>query len=110
MKSCELLFNDGYHVYFDNFFTTGPLLDDLRKHGILACGTTQKGRVGYPMEFKKTETEWNKTAKRGDMRWFRDGDKLFVQWKDKRLVTILTTIHRANKSDVVKREKGWGVG
>ena len=112
MKLCESLFNNGYHVYFDNFFTAGPLLDDLLKQGILACGTSQKGRVGYPMEFKSTETYWNKTSKQGDMRWFRDGDKLFVQWKDKRMITMMTTIHNANKSDVVKRKQkkkggGW---
>ena len=25
MSLCDALRNDGYHIYFDNFFTTGPL-------------------------------------------------------------------------------------
>ena len=74
------------------------------KKGFLACGTTQKGRLGYPIQFKGTDAAWNKVSKRGDMRWFRDGDKLIVQWKDKRVVTIMTTIHNANKSDLVDRK------
>ena len=28
---CQSLKWEGYHVYFDNFFTSGPLLDDLKK-------------------------------------------------------------------------------
>ena len=62
MKLCESLRKDGYHVYFDNFFTTGPLLDDLSKKGFCACGTTQKGRLGYPEIFKGSEKEWNKVS------------------------------------------------
>ena len=43
-------------------------------------------------------------CQKGVMRWFRDGDKLIVQWKDKRVVTIMTTIHNANESDLVNRK------
>ena len=103
MGLCEALRKDGYHIYFDNFFTSGPLLDDLKKKGFLACGTTQKSRLGYPLQFKGTDAAWNKKSKRGDMRWFREGDKLIVQWKDKRVVTIMTTLHNANESDLVDR-------
>ena len=41
-------------------------LDDLKKKGFLACGTTQKGRLGYPLQFKGTDAAWNKVSKRGD--------------------------------------------
>ena len=44
----------------------------------------------------------------------REGDELIVQWKDNRVVTIMTTLHNANESDLVDR-KGekhvlWGYG
>ena len=37
-----------HHVYFDNFFTSVKLLEDLEKDGIYACGTARTDRVGFP--------------------------------------------------------------
>ena len=101
---CQSLQNQGYHVYFDNFFTSGPLLDDLLNDlGIYACGTTMSNRTGYPTEFKSSDKEWNKMSERGDMRWFRDGSRVVIQWKDNKLLTVMSTIHRADAKDKCKR-------
>ena len=35
-----------HEVYFDNFFTSIPLLLDLRKHGMKATGTVRNNRTG----------------------------------------------------------------
>ena len=37
-----------HHVYFDNFFTSVKLLEDLEKDGLYACGTARSNRVGFP--------------------------------------------------------------
>ncbi len=42
-----------HHVYFDNFFTSVGLLEELEKTGIYSCGTARSDRKGFPPELKK---------------------------------------------------------
>ena len=37
-----------HHVYFDNFFTSAQLLEQLQEDGIYSCGTARKDRRGFP--------------------------------------------------------------
>ena len=41
-----------HHVFFDNFFTSEKLLEDLLSDGIYACGTARKDRKGFPPTLK----------------------------------------------------------
>ena len=41
-----------HHVFFDNFFTSVNLLEDLEKDGIYGCGTVRRHRKGLPSELK----------------------------------------------------------
>ena len=42
-----------YHrVYFDNFFTSARLLEDLERSGVYACGTVRTNRKGFPPTLK----------------------------------------------------------
>ena len=41
-----------HHVYFDNFFTSAKLLEDLERDGIYGCGTARKDRRGFPPSLK----------------------------------------------------------
>lgn len=41
-----------YHVFFDNFFSTVDLFDDLLEDGIYACGTFRRDRKGVPQVIK----------------------------------------------------------
>ena len=41
-----------HHVYFDNFFTSVKLIEDLRNDGIYGCGTARADRKGYPQKLK----------------------------------------------------------
>ena len=64
-KLCALLKNQGYNVYFDNFFMSGPLLDDLLvNYGVYACGMTTANRPGFPPEFKNTNAQWKKNSQK----------------------------------------------
>ena len=47
-----ILKGKNHHVFFDNFFTSEKLLQDLLEDGILACGTAQKDRKGFPPTLK----------------------------------------------------------
>ena len=42
-----------HNVFFDNFFTSVKLLEDLEKDGIYACGTARIDRKGFPPSLKK---------------------------------------------------------
>ena len=42
-----------HHVYFDNFFTSVKLFEDLEKDGIYACGTARADRRGFPKALKQ---------------------------------------------------------
>ena len=41
-----------HHIYFDNFFTSVNLLDDLLRDNIYACGTVRRNRKGFPIMLK----------------------------------------------------------
>ena len=41
-----------HHVYFDNFFTSYQLLEDLEEKGIYGCGTARKDRKEFPAGLK----------------------------------------------------------
>lgn len=48
MALSNLFEGQGYHIYFDNYFTSPALIDALAAKGILACGTVNKNRRGFP--------------------------------------------------------------
>ena len=43
----------GKHLYFDDFFTSLRLLENLKLQNIKACGTIRSDRVGIPSDFAK---------------------------------------------------------
>ena len=53
MSLCSTLVDQGYHVYFDNFYTSPTLLKDLLKNKTFACGTTAANRKEFPKQLKK---------------------------------------------------------
>ena len=51
-KLTEDLKNKNHHVFFDNYFTSYQLLEDLEKDGIYGCGTARKDRKEFPAALK----------------------------------------------------------
>lgn len=91
MRLCKSIFNQGYHVFFDNFYSGVALLKDLLKNKTFACGTLIANRKGVPQIFKDVKA-FSK-APRGSMRWQREGNLLYVQWLDNKAVTVMSTMH-----------------
>ncbi|XP_026108480.1 piggyBac transposable element-derived protein 4-like [Carassius auratus] len=89
----ERLLGSGYKLFVDNFYTSPKLFRDLLRKKIWACGTVRSNRIGH----SKTQ------APRGNIRWFREEDLLFVEWKDKRDVLMCSTFHKAFNGDTIKR-------
>ncbi|XP_016372815.1 piggyBac transposable element-derived protein 4-like isoform X2 [Sinocyclocheilus rhinocerous] len=89
----EKLLGSGYKLFVDNFYTSPKLFRDLLSKKIWACGTIRANRFGH----SKTR------APRGNIRWFREDNLLFVEWKDKRDVLMCSTFHKAFNGDSIKR-------
>ena len=53
MQLCEQLQGKNHHVYFDNLFTSVPLLNELLQHKIYACRTIQQNKWHIPDSLKK---------------------------------------------------------
>ena len=79
-------FNKNYHVYFDNFFTSLPLMEELLLNNTYACGTLRLNRRGLPASVKNV-----KLRQKGDMKKRQKGNMLITIWKDKRQVALLST-------------------
>ena len=77
--------NKNHHIYFDNFFSSVKLFDDLLKKKTYACGTVRTNRKGLlPCAGRKLRAQ-GETLRR------QRGNLLFTKWHDKRDVTLLST-------------------
>lgn len=95
------LVNRNHTVYFDNYFTSLPLLRKLRSEKILACGTIRAHRQGIPVDMKT-----DKSMKRGETDWRITDDGIsFFKWKDKRIVTIASNFHMPDMGTVDRKKK-----
>ena len=91
--------NKNYCVYFDNFYSSFKLMDDLDSNKTYACGTLRKGRAQLPVEFENAKLDV------GDAIYRKRNNTLAVHWKDKRDVLCLSTFH-APGEQVVQRFSG----
>jgi hypothetical protein len=89
-KLTDNLHGYNHHIYFDNFFTSINLLEDLYANGLYACGTVRLNRKGFPKYLKKSEA----IKKRGDCKILqKEGTNLTASvWRDKKNVYHLSTL------------------
>ena len=91
----ESFHHKGHHLYMDNLYTSPTLFAILSASGIGACGTLRMNRKGVPHSIKTSKlSKWDVVTA------ITEGDMLFLKWKDKREVSLLTTIH--DDSSVLK--------
>ena len=45
----------GHHIYFDNFFSSIPLMESLLDRGQYSCGTFRVNRRGIPEKIKQVK-------------------------------------------------------
>lgn len=99
LKLVEPICGRGHHVYMDNFYTSPQVFSDLQSRGFGACGTVRLNRRGVPPEAKQ------KLAKSTRRVISLPHNILLVQWHDKRVVSLLTTIHDNTTVDVERRSR-----
>lgn len=86
LQQAEIPKNQGYKIYFDNYFTSLPLLAHLTAQKYCATGTIRENRLEQcPVPCKKS---WNKES-RGSYKFYANQHStLLVQWKDNKVVSI----------------------
>ncbi|XP_067298892.1 piggyBac transposable element-derived protein 4-like isoform X2 [Pseudorasbora parva] len=97
----ENMLGSGYKLFVDKFYSSPTLFRDLLSKKIWACGPVWRNRAGFP---KTTVNRLSRNAPRGTMRWIRDDDLLFVEWKDSQEVQMCSTFHKANDGNTVQRK------
>jgi hypothetical protein len=102
MKLVNPYLGQGYHVFFDNFFTSPKLVQYLFSNRTPSSGTCRTSREGFPKSMVNVKA-WARKFKRGSMRWERESNVLTLQWVDNKPVSLVTSIDSANDRVVVKR-------
>ena len=80
-------------IYFDNAYTSIPILHHLQNHQILACGTLRSNQKYLPAEIKKKLEK----LVRGQHKTFQDTNNVFVTttvWQDTKPVRFASNFHK----------------
>ena len=98
LEKCNL--PQGSQVFFDNLFTSVPLLGELSERGIGGTGTLRENRfAGAPLSSKKVMDK----KSRGDSEEVFCEDLSCVRWKDNKPVAVLSNVYRKDPLGNVKR-------
>ena len=73
------------HFYFDNFFTIVDLMKALEERDTYACGTVRTNRKDFPADLKRIKLI------RGEVRTRQSGNLVATMWRDKRVVSLLSS-------------------
>jgi hypothetical protein len=82
----KLYLNKGHSLYTDNYYTSPTLSVYLFDHKTNSCGTVQLNR--------KCRLVLRKKLTRGQTESLASQEMLAVKWRDRREVTVLTTMQR----------------
>ena len=99
----RILVGKHHEIYFDNFFTSIPLLLSLRHDGLNGCGTLKRKRLGFPSQFIPKLSKG--LPKRGDSMSFQHDQLVIHLWQDTKPVVVISTLSQANETTTVKRKQ-----
>ncbi|KAL8591134.1 hypothetical protein ACOMHN_063758 [Nucella lapillus] len=90
-----------HHVYFDNYFTSVPLVENLLRNETYSCGTIRTNRKGLPQEIKTV-----KFRQSGQMMKKQKGGMHVVAWcEKKRKVCVLSTANNIDNTEITRPGK-----
>ena len=81
----EPYLDNNRHFFFDNFFTSADLMRDLQSRNTYACGTVRQNRKDFPADLKRMKLV------AGEVRTRQSGNLVATMWRDKRVVSLLST-------------------
>ena len=68
----------GHHLFFDNYFSSVKLGQNLEETGTCTCSTIRMNRSGWP---KELNAQCAKKMKAGDIHFHQDGNMVATLWK-----------------------------
>lgn len=107
---CHLVFSlpfqsHQFNIYMDNYFTTIPLFQHLRDHGIGAAGTTRAKRHDFPPAFAIGKEITSRLLEWNHLSGIVVNGVCAALWQDNNTVLFLTTIHDLRQLSYSKRKK-----
>ena len=106
LKLSQGLEKKGYHLFFDNFFTSVSLLIDLSKRGLYTSGTLRRDRLGFPKDLSEKAKKCFKT--RGDSETRQYNNITVSVWQDNKPVVVAATNSDPTTSSLVTRKQKHG--
>ncbi|XP_059158381.1 piggyBac transposable element-derived protein 4-like [Physella acuta] len=88
-KMGEPFLDKYHHFYYDNYFTSVKLAEDLLQRDTYSCATIRPSRKGWPKEFKNLKLK--KSATETGVRFRQIGNLVACFFHDKRPVQVLST-------------------
>nr|XP_050037660.1 piggyBac transposable element-derived protein 3-like [Dermacentor andersoni] len=93
----------GTKLYFDRYFTSGPLLDKLAEKGIAATGPLMNNRIPKGVKLSG-EKELKQKGRGSSEAWIRkDEQQSVVRWYDNKPITFLSSLHGQEPQDTCRR-------
>lgn len=92
----------GSEIFFDNLFTSFPLLEKLSEMGLAGTGTVRQNRLQKIPIITKKEID-KKSVERGFSKAIYKDDVVLVAWKDNRGVYMASNKYSANCKATCKR-------
>ena len=84
-------------VYMDNFYTSGPLIEELAKQNVFTVGTILKNAAGFPASLKDVVLD------KGDYTSMTVGDISYSMFNDRRVVSFATNVFPDHMPHTVMR-------
>ena len=101
-KLTKRLVGRHHHIYFDNFFTSIPLLLSLKQEGLYGCGTMKSNRLGFPAQFVPKMKKG--LAKRGDFIALQNGQLTIYLWQDTKPVVMASSLNQPEDKTKANRK------
>ena len=95
------LFGKNHKVYFDNYYSSVPLVEYLLLHKVFCCGTIRSNRKYLPKDLKR-----DKTLKRGDSDSRVSAHSIVVHnWMDNKSVHVISNYHGTEIGEIKRTQK-----
>ena len=88
----------GKYLYFDNFFISLRLLENLKLQNIKACGTIKSDQASIPSDFAKKNR-----MQRGDCKSTITSNGIVFMWMDTKHVFLASNYHKDNEVVLISR-------
>lgn len=89
-------------IYMDNFYTGVNLLEEMKTHGLNACGTVRANRKGLP---RNESLRKDAAMERHEFRVAQRDELSFCIWQDTKTVMVLSNHHDPTDTGTVNRRK-----